>query len=282
MIKVFVLVIIILPGLLMACGQTPETATVETASLSPSTATETAEPASTTPPDLPSISYEEMAAALWNKLPETLPDGYSKSQLDAGTASVTYQGQGKWTYSVQGSVRQIHNLPYRDYEKTPDYWVRNYSQSITTYELLLEANYYEKTGTFTIPGIKKSVEKTSTETIDETFIQARKLKINWLAGSTTGYGFSVEGSVKNIGILPLENVLFVVDGYDGLGEHVGTENITLSPAIIKVGESCKFVLSSTGFYLHGSDPKEGKVTLGRFTYRFLMASGQRIDVEEPD
>ena len=156
------------------------------------------------------------------------------------------------------------------------------SNKVVTDDLLLRAEYFETTGALNILSIEKTGETETRKIVSEVSVIASKLKVNWISGYTMGYGFRVEGSVNNIGILPLENILFEVNYYDTGGNLITTDNMTLSPATINVGESCKFVLDVDGFYLHSSDPKEGKVSFGFYTYRFLLPSGKQILAEPPD
>ncbi|MFC2001301.1 hypothetical protein ACFLUZ_02215 [Chloroflexota bacterium] len=90
---------IVMLSLLIACTESPES---QTPSPSPSPVpahAPTPEPVITSPvtpatpspePVTPSISEEEMAAFLWEKLPNNLPDGYTKSQFLSQTRNATY------------------------------------------------------------------------------------------------------------------------------------------------------------------------------------------------
>jgi hypothetical protein len=287
MIKFVVVLIVITFILFFGCNstaepQSPEPAPLTTVTSAPETATVITPPPSVQAPDTPKIPKEELLPLLWDKLPDDLPQGYHKTSLQPETADAMYQGDGKWDYSISGNVSRSSTLPQKYVEQSPDEWVEEHSVKVVTDDLLLQAEYFESTDALNILSVDKTGETETTKIISDVPVIAYKLKVNWIAGSTTGYGYRVEGSVKNIGILPLENVLFVVNGYDGQGVFMGTENITLSPAILAVGDSCKFVLDATGFYLHGSAPNKGKVTMGYYDYRFLLPSGKRIEIEEPD
>jgi hypothetical protein len=285
--KKIILLIVVLPCLLIACSnvaepQSPEPAAptiaasiTETSAAAPSTS-----PVSTS--NTPTTPSAALMARLWDKVPDTLPQGYQKSSLYPETGTAVYKGDGKWEYSASGNVSRTSTVPSRYAEKSPDQWVEEHLQKVVTYQLSLQAEYFEATDTLNILNIDRSEDVETVVKTSEVPIIAYKLKVNWIAGSSTGYGYRVEGSVKNIGILPLENALFVVNCYDGQGAFMGTENITLSPAKLAVGDSCKFVLDATGFVLHGSDPQKGKVSLGRFTYLFLLPSGKKIEIEAPD
>jgi hypothetical protein len=291
MIKTIVILMIITLLLPAGCSQTREQELQPSASFTPpaispetgaasASASPTSEPIQTT--ETPTTPSRELLALLWDTLPDSLPQGYKKTDLHPETGNATYIGEGKWGYSISGNVSRSSSLSPEYVERAPDDWIQVRSNKVVTDDLLLQAEYFETTGALNILRIEKTGETETRKIISEVPITANKLKVNWISGYTMGYGFRVEGSVKNVGILPLENILFEVNYYDTGGKLITTDNITISPAEINIGESCKFVLDVDGFYVHGSDPKEGKVNFGFFKYRFLMPSGKQILTEPPD
>jgi hypothetical protein len=280
--KILILSIAVMLSLLVSCNQPPSPQSKAASSLTTSSSpSPTVQPTPTLEPDLPKISGEETAALIWNKLPDMLTEGYQKSQFSSITGNATYQEKGKWKYSVSGAISHSSLLPTRNLEKTPDYWVENHSQEVTTQKLLLNAEYFETTNTLNIQNIQISDEIKSVETLGEWPITAKKVKVSWITGTSTGYELRVEGSVANTGILPLENAIFEVTTYNNGGILVRTDSVNISSPKLNPGDNCKFFLVVSGAALKGSDPNpSGYVIFGRFTYRFLLPSGKEIFLEK--
>jgi len=282
--------IIVMLSLLIACAESPES---QPPSSSPAPAPALAPaPVSIPAPigslpqskptpeaDIPEISEEEMAAFLWGKIPNNLPDGYTKSQFLPQTRKATYIDNQKWEFRLSGTGSDSTLLPLRNYEKTPGNWVESHSREVTTYNLVLTANYYEETDTLDILGIQKLDEKTTVETISEKSIIGKGLKLEYImAGSYTGFSSRFEGAVKNIGCVPLENVIIEISIFDENGNLLRTDNTTLSPSKINVGENASFALEIK--YKFKID-NEGHI-LGSYTGRFLLPSGEQIYLELPE
>jgi hypothetical protein len=222
------------------------------------------------------MSKEETTALIWNKLPNDLPQGYQKSHFHSGTGNANYVAKGKWEYSVSGEVITTDLLPMRYLELTPGYWVENHSQEVTTRKLLLNADYYENSGVLNVHDVQVTSENTSTQTLSQTAVVAMKFKLNWIQGTTTGYDLRVEGSVTNIGIIALENIVFEVTTYDYEGKLLRTDKMTLTPSKIEVGQTVGFSLD-----IPGANLKKGPSgSFGSYTYRFLTTSGQVITLQK--
>jgi hypothetical protein len=272
-------------NLLTACNAAPEPQPASPAPVSRPSVTDTpAQIKPATEEDIPKISAGEMAAFLWDKLPEQLINEYKKSQFLSPIKKATYQGNGKWVFQTSGTSLKSTLLPTRNYEKSPGYWVESHTQEVTTGTLLLTANYYEKTDTLEILSIEKSNEATKIETLFEKKIIGEGLKVSWINASTTGLNVRVECSVKNIGIIPLEEVSMQVTLYDAKGLLIRTDNVTMVPGKINVGENAKFNL----FILLTNQmvPSQGSPgqtpTFGKYDYRFFLRSGKEIYFERPD
>jgi hypothetical protein len=281
--------VIVLLALFTACTESPEatpapepepvtTPEPEPTLTSPITAVEP-----TPESDISEISEEEMAAIIWNRLPSSLPDGYTKSQFISETGKATYIKDGKWEFQLSGSGSNSKSLPQKNYEKTPGQWYVNNSKEITTYSLMLTANYYEETSTLDIQGIRKFDEKTTVETIHEEPVLGKGVKVNNIGGGNVG-GFTIhfEGNVTNIGVVPLENVMIEFILFDVKGNLMGTEQTTLTPSKINPGEKATFVLEIEQKPVISEIGEHGEYNLGTYNYRFLLSSGEELYFERPD
>ena len=272
-------------NLLTACDAAPEPQLASPASVSqPSVTNTAAQIKPVAQEDIPKISVREMAASIWNKLPDQLINDYKKSQFSSPTNKAAYEGNGKWVFQTSGTSSKSSLLPGRKYEKSPGYWVESLAQEVTTTKLLLTANYDEKTGTLEILSIEKSDEETKTETIYEKRIVGEGLKINWITASTTGLNVYIECSVRNIGIVPLENVIMQITLYDAKDRLLRTDNVTMVPGRINVDENAKFNLSIllTNQLVPSQGNQGEPPTFGKYYYRFLLRSGKEIYYERPD
>ncbi|MFC2001300.1 FxLYD domain-containing protein [Chloroflexota bacterium] len=148
---------------------------------------------------------------------------------------------------------------------------------------MLTADYYEKTDTLDILGIQKLDDNTTVETIYEEPIIGKGLRVNRIIGeSTGGYSLRVQGTVENIGCVPLENVIIEVKTFDVNDNWVRTDNTTLTPSKINVYENAKFLLEIEQM-LAGKEVREGgRSILGRYTYRFLLPSEEELYIEYPE
>lgn len=225
-----------------------------------------------------------MAAFIWNKLPHYLPDDYTKSQFSSETGEATYCGDKKWEFYVSGTDTESSLLPPEQYEKTPGNWVHSLCREFITCEYTLTADYYENTGTLNILSIQISDEETTIETVSEKSIIGKGLRVKWITATSSGYDLRVQGTVKNIGVVPLEDVIIEVITYDSMGDWLRTDEATLTPSKIDVGETGQFFLKvQLESSLKASEEDEfGKRTLGYYDYKFVLPSGEEIYFETPD
>ncbi len=86
----------------------------------------------------------------------------------------------------------------------------------------------------------------------------------------------VEGSVKNIGCVPLENVIIEVATFDVKGNWARTDNATLSPSKINFGENGKFSLQIEQKLIGAKAGVHGEYILGRYSYRVLLLSSEEL------
>ena len=219
-------------------------------------------------PDEPNLTEEQVCSYAWTSLPPELPDGYLKSEFLADTGKATYKGKGDWEFVLLGSGRQEWPTPSWEQageilEKTPGNWVEQQSKKVTTYELSLTGVFNEETKTLEIMGIEKFNEKLTTEVI-ETLIQ-KALFVHWIRGEYIGSEYLLEGSVENVGELPLENIQVKFSLFaEGL-KLLETKTTTLEPEIINPGERGRYFFR---FYLR----EEAR----SYLYLFTTASGQRF------
>ena len=243
--KEFLLVIFCLLVILIPCC-TPEIIPAQTQTPIGPELQQTSVPLSSPTPtqklDEPGMSQEEMAAYVWKLLPDSLPGSYAKSQFESETKNAVYIGNNKWEFSLRGGETQSKSLPLRRYEKTPGNWVENYSNQVYTYNLELKAIYYETTNTLDIIDIQKSDEDTKIETVSEIPIIAKKFKVDWIRGEVSGVLVRIEGSVTNIGIIPIENATIEVALFDLEGNLIRTDTAPLKPNKIDVYGSGNFFL----------------------------------------
>jgi hypothetical protein len=216
-------------------------------------------------PDEPEYSEEEICSLIWNRIPSQLPSGHSKNELVMDTRTATYEGDGKWIFSVSGKVKQEGPLT-TEIVKTADYWVERESCEVTSYELQLRATYYEKTKTLDIENVNKLNEKVATKTSD-TPILRKEIKLKWLNVWASGYA---EGSIENIGKIPIDGLIIEIVLFDKDYNIIVVEKCNVTPDPIPSGERGKFRqnYSITGkrFYF--------------YEYRFLLEGGQVFEYLE--
>jgi len=184
------------------------------------------------------------------------------------TRTATYEGDGKWIFTVFGTVREEGPIT-TETVKTEDYWVDRGSYEVTSYELQLKATYYEKTKTLDIEDIKKLNEKVTTETLD-TPILRKEIKLLWLNAQYSGRHYYLEGSIENIGIIPVARLLIEFFHYDEDGNLFEAEKCTITPDPIPSGERGKFKHDFI---------KSGK-SLGFYDYRFISETGEVFEYLE--
>lgn len=263
-------------ALVVACQQQPEPALPTpspTEALppmpSPAPAPVLAPTPSPLPPatDEPKLSVEEICSLIWNKIPSQLPDGYSKNDLSKDTRTAKYEGDGKWLFSVFGKVRQEGEV-VTETVKTQDYWVDRESYNVTSYKLHLTATYYEKTTTLDI-SVEKQNEQVTTETSD-TRILRQEIKLKWLNVWGSAHQGEVEGSIENIGKIPIDGLLIEIILFDEDGNIKIIEEYKISPDPIPPGELGKFreKFSTTGKHFQS------------YNYRFVLETGQTFEYLE--
>ncbi|MFC1893498.1 FxLYD domain-containing protein [Chloroflexota bacterium] len=96
--------------------------------------------------------------------------------------------------------------------------------------------------------------------------EVKELLIFNLKGWTSGSSYWVEGTVKNVGTVPLQGVQLEVEFYDKDGELVTTASGPTEPATIEVWKTA-----------HCKAEAVGKAELiRRFHYRFVLPSGEQV------
>ena len=228
-------------------------------------------PAPTPPPppppqpaiDEPELSENEVCFSVWSQMPTELPDGYKKSQFSGDTRKATYEGKGEWTFVVFGSAKDTGPLSTEIHEKTPGHWIEQESQEITTCELSLTAVFNEETKVFKITDIERFNEQVDTE-ITETPVPG-ELLVDWIRAAYGGQRYEFEGSVENVGKIPLNNleVEFTLLGEDG--KFLVMERATLDPETIAPGERAHF--------LHRINLRE---KIRRYDFTFITATGKQF------
>ena len=157
----------------------------------------------------PYYTAEEICASIWNRLPSELPDEYEMEQFDIGKRTAEYLGNSKWSFKVSGSGEDRIIMPGYIEEKSDVLWIERTKEIVTKYELELQAVYYEKNGMLEITRIEKSNEQAQVKMTSETPRHA-KLMVMWYESEQAGQSCYLEGQVKNIGSIPLDNVTIEV------------------------------------------------------------------------
>lgn len=233
-------------ALVAACQQQPEPAPPSPVPVPPTTPAPapTPIPAPTPTPqplplavDEPKLSEDEVCALIWNRIPSQLPDGYSKNDLSKDTRMAEYEGDGKWLFSVSGNVRQEGPVT-TETVKAEDYWVDRDSCEVTSYELHLIAVYYENTQTLDI-SVEKQNEQVMVETSD-TPILRKEIKLKWMTVKGTAHHYYLEGSIENIGKIPVVGLSIEFFLYDEDDNLLRTEKCKITPDPIPSGERGKF------------------------------------------
>jgi hypothetical protein len=263
-------------ALVAACQQQPEPIPTAPAPIPTPAPTPAPVPAPTPAPapaplpsavDEPKLSEDEVSALIWNRIPSQLPDGYSKNDLSRDTTTAEYEGDGKWMFSASGKVSQEGPLT-TEIIKTGDYWVDRESYEVTSYELYLTAIFYEKTKTLDI-SVEKRDEQVITETSD-TPILRQEIKFKWLNVWGTAQKGRIEGSVENIGKIPIDGLFIECALFDEDGEILTIEEVKTSPDTVLPGESGKF---THDFRITGG-------RLSSYDYRFVLETGEIFEYLE--
>ena len=234
-------------------------------------------PATPPPPSLPAIdephlTEDEVCAYIWSRLPSKLPDGYDKTVFSIDTRKAVYGEGDKWMFWVFGAKRDVTIFPaeiYQDFEASKEsgkeVWFEEQKQEVTTSNLKLTAIFYEKTRTLDILDIEKFDVQVNTETIFKVPIKG-ELMVHWINAYYSGYQYHTEGSVENVGKIPLTGVQIEVKNYDPDGNLIKTQVIPLYPETIAPGELGHF---NNRVYLKG-------MTIRTYTYKFILDSGEEI------
>lgn len=223
------------------------------------------------PVDTPSFSQDEVYAYIWSRLPDDLPGGYAKTQFSPDTRLATYQGNKKWQFEVLGSGEIIESLPTQIYKEPDSFsWFEQTEEEITTYEIRLTADFYEKTKVVEILDIEKFNIKTENRVSKVPVFP--ELLVHWVTSTYYGSSYHFEGEVTNVGKMPLRNVEVEIDDFDSENNLVLTQRTPLYPDIIDVGERAHF-------YLRYRE----RIDLRYYNYRFILPSGEEISYRvEPE
>jgi len=83
--------------------------------------------------------------------------------------------------------------------------------------------------------------------------------------------YQIEGSVRNVGTVPLDDIRIEVSCYDSDGALVMTESAPLEPGLVAVSGSAHFRV----------ELQQAK-KLKTYTYKFVTASGESIPFKRGD
>ena len=210
--------------------------------------------------DEPKLSEDEVCVLIWNRIPNQLPGGYSKSDLSKNTRTAEYKGDGEWLFSASGNVRQEGPVT-TETVKAEDCWVDRESCNITSYDLCLIAVYFEKSQTLDI-SVEKQNEKVITETSD-TPILRKEIKLLWQSAKGTAHHCYLEGQIENTGKIPISGLSVEYALFNEEGELLTIEEGNITPDTILPGEKGKFRYD---FLITGG-------TLARYDFRFVLETG---------
>ncbi len=221
--------------------------------------------------DEPFLSREEVEVYTWSQLPDHLPQGYDKSQFSPDTKSAVFEGRSIWSFQVYGSGEIIEPLPQARYRSPlDDGWIVEEKEEITTYQLKLTAKFYESLRMVEILDIAKFNEREEVKIASKEFIADKKeLLVQWIRPQYEGIRYDFEGSVKNIGSVPLENIEVEVTLFDDNHEPIIVKTVLLDPQIIDIGELGHFLVRFME-----------KIDLRFYEYRFIDSSGRAIPYSE--
>lgn len=212
--------------------------------------------------DQPSLSADEVCALCWSRLPPKLPEEYQRSQFSQKTREATYQENGQWEFVVFGLVEELGPTSTEVIEKASDYWIEQRSQEVTTCELKLTAIFYEDIKVLEIADIEEFNEQVDTK-VTETPIPM-ELRLDFINGWYRGYTYRFEGSVENIGKVPLKGIQVEIVSFDEDHNLLDEQIISLEPEIIEPGVYGHFMLD---VYLKGK-------RIRSYDYRFLSTTGK--------
>lgn len=211
--------------------------------------------------DIPIISKEDMANIIWNKIPAKLSSDYSKTRITNVIKSATYMGNSFWEFSCNGDYITSAILPEVIYEKTPNKWVREQSKQITTRNLLIKITFNDKDNSI----LSLNVDTVNQTIESEVFISSpaigKGVDVLWVTWTYNGDNQRIEGSIKNIGVLPLKNVVAYIQQSDGRGKPLDVAPITIAVnadnggSTIEPGELGHYLVNTTmktreGWYMY--------------------------------
>lgn len=222
--------------------------------------------------DEPSLSEDEVSAYIWSHLPKTLPEGHEKTQLSRDTGTVTYLGNGKWRFEASGSVETREPFDEGIRESSKEAWLEWHSERVTTYELKLTADFYEKIRVLEILNIEKFNEQSQIDISEKPIYP--ELLVEWLIEEHEGERYRFEGSVKNTGKMNPGKVQIeaTYTRFDSTTTLIKRDYLyavviygeRIAGSIIPSG-TAHFLLEfreETGFYLH--------------SFKFLLPSGLSV------
>ncbi len=260
------LLVLLIMSQVVGCQEQPAPTPAPTEALPPTPAPTPAPTPTPAPPavDEPSLSENEACSYVWSQLPFELPNGYKKSQFLFRTRESTYEGNGEWKFVVLGSAKKdVGPTSTEIYEKTPGHWFEKESQEVTTYELKLTAVLNEETKIFEITSIDEFNEQVKTEWT-ETPVPG-ELLVRWIRAVYSGQRYDFEGSVENVGKIPLNNIEVEFTLFDEDGKFLVMERATLDPETIAPGEIAHF--------LHRIILRE---KIRRYDFTFITATGKKF------
>jgi hypothetical protein len=200
---------------LLGCNTTTSTEAVVTSTPPPAVVT-------TQDVDQPKMSADEASSLIYSSLSSRLPVGYKMEQFDPGTRQVVYLGQGKWEFTMLGEGQRVSELPDEKIEKSEILWVYQKKEMVTTYHLVLVADYFEKTGVCEIQKIDKIDEETATNILSSREVEAR-LKVKLIKLQYFATRLQVQMTVENNGYVPLKGIVMNIT-YDKPLQVVSSTN----------------------------------------------------------
>lgn len=172
--------------------------------------------------DLPRLTNDEAASLIFSSLASKLPAGYKREQFDLNTRDVFYAGKGKWEFAVQGVAEEVTELPDEKVEESEILWVYLKKERVTTFDLLLTADYFENTGVCEIKNISKTNETSSTNIISTREIEA-KLKVKLIKLQYFADRLQVQMTLENVSYIPLNGIVMDIS-YDKPVKEISSTN----------------------------------------------------------
>jgi len=223
------------------------------------------------------FTEEEICAKIWAKLPYELPDDYRIEQFDIKTRTAEYADDKKWKFEVYGSGEERITEPKTTEEKSEILWIERIKERVITYDLILQADYFESSGLLEITQIEELNKQSSLVTVSETPLQA-KLLVKWYRVEYAGWDYHFEGQAINIGAIPLYDVRLKIEWHE-----FDTEQIVLTHEIpvyiAKIYGEQYAGLIPPEYNAHFEIAFKDKRDLGFDNMEFLTSSGEIIPHE---